>query len=113
LAFTDSTSRFSGRVESYRLHRPGYPPQIVDLLARECGVGKQSLIADVAAGTGLLAEVFLARGYKVLAVEPNQQMREACATLTSRYPQMRCVDGTAETTGLADHQPASRITVLI
>jgi SAM-dependent methyltransferase len=103
LAFADSTSRFSGRVESYRLHRPGYPAPIVDLLQRECGLGEGSLIADVAAGTGLLAEIFLARGHTVIAVEPNRQMRETCATLIARYPQLRCVDGTAEATGLDDH----------
>ena len=102
LAFSDSTSRFSGRVASYRLHRPGYPSAIVDLLAAECDLSGQSLIADVAAGTGLLTEIFLERGYSVVAIEPNEQMREACATLTSQYPQLKSVDGTAEATGLAD-----------
>ena len=99
----DPTQRFSDRVESYRLHRPGYPSAIADLLARERGLTSNSLIADIAAGTGLLAEIFLARGCNVIAVEPNQQMREACATLTSHYPQLRCVNGTAEATGLPEH----------
>lgn len=90
-------------MESYRLHRPGYPAAVVDLLVRECGLGTQSLIADIAAGTGLLTEIFLARGLQVVAVEPNQQMRDACATLTRQYPQLKCVDGTAEATGLSDH----------
>jgi len=99
----DPTRRFSGRVESYRLHRPGYPAAIVDLLVRECGLNGDSLIADVAAGTGLLTEIFLARGFHVFAVEPNHQMREACATLTAQYPHLKCVEGTAELVGLADH----------
>jgi len=103
LAFSDSTSRFSGRVESYRLHRPRYPSAIVDLLAEECGLTGQSLIADVAAGTGLLTEIFLERGYPVVAVEPNERMREACANLTSQYPRLRCITGSAEATSLADH----------
>jgi hypothetical protein len=102
VAFSDSTSRFSGRVESYRQHRPSYPAAIVDLLARECGLSKSSVIADIAAGTGLLTEIFLAGGYPVIAVEPNQQMREACATLTAQSPRLQCIDGTAEATGLAD-----------
>jgi ubiquinone/menaquinone biosynthesis C-methylase UbiE len=103
LTAIDPTQRFSGRVESYRLHRPGYPAAIVDLLARECGLSSSSVIADVAAGTGLLTEIFLARGLNVIAVEPNQQMREACATLTSQYAHLRCVKGTAEATGLSSH----------
>ena len=99
----DPTQRFSDRVESYRLHRPGYSAAIVDLLAGECGLSSSSAIADVAAGTGLLTEIFLARGFNVIAVEPNQQMRDACATLTSQYAHLRCVKGTAEATGLSDH----------
>ncbi len=102
MSFPDPTNRFTGRVESYRLHRPGYPPAVADLLARECGLRSDSLIADIAAGTGLLTEIFLARGCRVIAVEPNQQMREACSTLASLYPLLRCIDGTAEATGLAD-----------
>jgi len=82
----------------------------VDLLARECGLSSASVIADVAAGTGLLTEIFLARGFNVVAVEPNQQMREACATLTAQYPHLRSVEGTAEATGLAD-QSVDLITV--
>lgn len=61
------------------------------------------MIADIAAGTGLLAEVFLARGYEVVAVEPNAEMRAACETLTERFPQLRCVDSAAEATGLKAH----------
>jgi len=103
LTFTDPTSRFSGRVESYRLHRPGYPAAIVDLLASECGLNSDSVIADIAAGTGLLTEIFLERNFEVIAVEPNQQMREACSSLISQHPRLRCVDGIAEATSLADH----------
>ena len=99
----DPTQRFSGRVDSYRLHRPGYPAAIADLLARECSLNDSSLIADIAAGTGLLTEIFLARGFNVIAVEPNHQMREACTTLAAQYPQLKCVEGTAEATGLMDH----------
>jgi SAM-dependent methyltransferase len=103
LGFADSTSRFSGRVESYQLHRPGYPAEVVDLLARECRLGERSMTADIAAGTGFLAEIFLARGFRVIAVEPSRQMREACAILTSQYPHLECIEGRAEASGLADH----------
>jgi SAM-dependent methyltransferase len=103
LTAIDPTQRFSGRIESYRLHRPGYPPAIVDLLVREGGLSSTSVIGDIAAGTGLLTEIFLARGLNVIAVEPNRQMREACAKLTAQYWQLKCVNGTAEDTGLSDH----------
>jgi ubiquinone/menaquinone biosynthesis C-methylase UbiE len=99
----DPTQRFSSRVESYRLHRPRYPIAVVDWLRDHCNLQPTAAIVDVAAGTGLLSEIFLAQGYSVTAVEPNQAMREACATLTHRFPKLQCVSGTAESTGLAPH----------
>jgi SAM-dependent methyltransferase len=97
------TERFSTRVEAYREHRPRYPREIVDVLRRECGLTPQMVIADVAAGTGLLAEIFLDNGNPVIAVEPNAAMREACEALQEKYLQLRCVDGTAEAIGVADN----------
>jgi SAM-dependent methyltransferase len=105
-----TTERFTGRVESYRQFRPRYPETIVDLLQSECGLTEDSSIADIAAGTGLLAEIFLARGYHVTAVEPNEQMRAACSALTAQFPRLQCVAGTAEATGLPAHS-ADLITV--
>lgn len=94
------TERFTGRVESYRRHRPRYPAAIVDLLASECNLTADKRIADIAAGTGILSEIFLERDYSVVAVEPNDEMRAACDELVERFPQLRCVAGTAEATGL-------------
>jgi Methyltransferase domain len=54
-------------------------------------------------GDGLLAEVFLARRFKVVAVEPNEEMRVACESLVAQYPRLRCVGGSAEATGLPSH----------
>jgi SAM-dependent methyltransferase len=96
------TERFTGRVESYRRFRPGYPPEIADLLRRTCGLTPDSVIVDIAAGTGRLTEIFLAAGFPVIAVEPNAEMRAACAELTRDFPKLRVVEGTAEATGLAD-----------
>ncbi len=96
----EPTARFTTRVDDYRRYRPGYPPAIVDLLARECQLRDNSVIADIAAGTGLLSEIFLASGYRLLAVEPNEKMRAACFDLIPQYQQLECLAGTAEATGL-------------
>jgi SAM-dependent methyltransferase len=96
------TERFTGRVESYRLYRPGYPPELVEWLRGECGLRDDAAIVDIAAGTGLLTEIFLAAGFAVTAIEPNDQMRAACATLEGKYPKLRCISGKAEATGLPD-----------
>jgi len=97
------TDRFTGRVDAYRRFRPTYPTAVVDLLRRECALTLDSAIADIAAGTGLLAEIFLAAGFAVTAVEPNAEMRAACASLQPAYPKLRIVDGAAESTSLPSH----------
>lgn len=102
--------RFTGRVESYRLGRPRYPDEVVDLLRRECELHDDAMVVDIAAGTGLLSEIFLAAGFAVTAVEPNAEMRAACSELGRNYPNLRCVAGTAENTGL-EEQSADLITV--
>lgn len=96
------TERFTGRVENYRRYRPSYPAEVAKLLRRECGLTDGSPVADVAAGTGLLTEVLLAARFAVTAVEPNGEMRAACATLEDRFPDLRVAAGTAEATGLAN-----------
>jgi SAM-dependent methyltransferase len=98
-----STERFSTRVEAYREHRPRYPREILDVLRRDCGLTSQTVVADVAAGTGLLAEVFLENGNRVVAVEPNAAMRAVCEELRCRFPRLLCFDGTAEATGLPEN----------
>jgi len=97
------TQRFTGRVESYRRYRPGYPPELVERLRSACHLNRDSVVADIAAGTGLLTEIVLAAGFRVTAVEPNAEMRTACDRLTADFPNLEIVEGTAEETGLPDH----------
>lgn len=97
------TERFSTRAESYRFHRPRYPKEIVRLLQYACHLTSNSFIADIAAGTGFLTEIFLEANYRVIAIEPNAQMRSVCAGLTTRFPNLECIDATAEATGLPNY----------
>lgn len=97
---TDSTQRFSSRVDNYVQYRPGYPAAIVPLLARECGLTPQAVIADLGSGTGLLAALWLQHGNPVLGVEPNAAMRAAGARLLADYPAFTSIAGTAEATTL-------------
>jgi ubiquinone/menaquinone biosynthesis C-methylase UbiE len=100
---TDSTQRFSSRVDAYREFRPGYPAELVELVQQNCGLTSASVIVDIGAGTGMLSEPFLQNGNSVFAVEPNHAMRSACEDLRSRYPKLTCIDGSAEATRLPDH----------
>ena len=98
----NSTQRFSSRVDNYVKYRPSYPPEIVALLAAECGLTPGAQVADIGAGTGLLAELFLKNGNRVFGVEPNREMRAAGERLLADYPRFTSIDGTAEATTLGD-----------
>jgi len=98
-----STVRFSDRVENYVRYRPGYPPEILDLLRTECGLRSSHIVADIASGTGAFTRLLLENGNSVFAVEPNSEMRAAgihqLESLPS-YDRLRVIAGTAEDTTL-------------
>ncbi len=95
------TARFSDRVENYVRYRPGYPPEVLDLLRAACGLQPNHIVADIASGTGLFTQLLLDNGNSIYAVEPNAEMREMGASLLARYDRLVSVAGTAEETTLA------------
>src|SRR6202795_3753555 len=70
------TARFSDRVENYVRYRPGYPPEVLDLLRAECGWRPSHIVRHIASGTGIFSRLLLENGNSVFAVEPNAAMRE-------------------------------------
>jgi SAM-dependent methyltransferase len=99
-AVPENAARFTGRVEAYRRYRSRYPREIVALLIARCGLVPSSVIADIGAGTGMLAELFLEHGNQVLAIEPHPEMRAALGELAGQYARLSPLPGTAEQTGL-------------
>jgi len=97
------TTRFSDRVENYALYRPGYPPEVLQLLRDECGLRSNHVVADIASGTGLFTRMLLENGNSVVAVEPNREMRERGQQQLSQYDQFVSVAGSAEQTTLGFH----------
>jgi SAM-dependent methyltransferase len=95
-----STTRFSGRADSYAKYRPRYPAAIVEILEREIGFEQGKVVADIGSGTGLLAEIFLQNGNRVYCVEPNSDMRSAGDLYLAPYKNRVMVSGTAEDTRL-------------
>jgi len=99
----NSTQRFSSRVENYARYRPGYPPKVIDVLKEECGLTADSVIADIASGTGIFTRLLLENGNRVFGVEPNADMRKAGEKFLGQFPKFASIDGTAEATTLPDH----------
>jgi ubiquinone/menaquinone biosynthesis C-methylase UbiE len=94
------TARFSDRVANYVRYRPGYPPEVLDLLRSECGLRPAHIVADIASGTGLFTRLLLENGNSVFAVEPNPEMREMGLNQLDDYDRLVSVAGTAEQTTL-------------
>ncbi len=104
-----ATGRFSNRVRDYVDGRPGYPDAVVSWLAETFGLGPSSTIADIGAGTGISTALFLRHGFTVVAVEPNDAMREAAVAALGSDPRFRAVAAPAEMTTL----PAASVDAVV
>src|SRR5258708_27182302 len=98
----DPKERFSDRVDDYVRYRPDYPRPFLELLQRECGLGRGRAVADVGSGTGMLTRLLVESGAQVIGVEPNAAMRAAAERALGGEPRFRSVDGSAEATELPD-----------
>jgi len=96
----DPKKRFSSRVENYIKYRPKYPYEVITFLKKKKILTRNSVIADIGSGTGILSEMFLKEGNRVYGIEPNRDMRSAAEMLLRKYSQFISIDGSAETTTL-------------
>ena len=92
---------FGRGADDYVAARPSYPSAVFDLLADELGLGPETDVLDLAAGTGKLTEDLVARGARVVAVEPVAAMRERLVALVPD------IDGTARPKPFPSTTPAS------
>jgi len=103
MSFSDSTQRFSDRVQDYQKYRPTYPREFVDWLRSHYGLTSDSVIVDVGSGTGISAQLFLEFGCTVYGVEPNEPMRTSAEQHLRSFARFHSVPGTSEHTTLPDH----------
>ncbi len=103
MSANNSTTRFSDRVADYVKYRPGYPLEIIDLLAEKCALTPESVIADIGSGTGMLAKLFLDNGNPVIGLEPNAEMRAAGEAWLAEYGRFTSMEGGAEGSRLPSH----------
>src|SRR5437899_6451843 len=99
----DATQRFSSRVEDYARYRPAYPGEVIQLLKTECGLSAESVVADVASGTGIFTRMLLENRCRVFGVEPNVEMRRSAEEFMAGHARFKSLNGTAESTTLPDH----------
>lgn len=95
-----NTEKFTGRAAIYAKFRPDYPDALIHDLIDENNLDGSSLVADIGSGTGILTKQLLESGLRVMAVEPNAEMRHIAETQMEHDPQFISVPGSAEQTGL-------------
>lgn len=89
---------FSTQAVTYAQGRPDYPRQLTGWLTEALGVDAQSTVIDLGAGTGKFTRLLSTLAPTLIAVEPVQAMG---AQLSKLLPDVRLVDGTADSMPLA------------
>jgi len=92
----EPTQRFTGRASDYALARPSYPPGVLEALFEGLGDPHSLVVVDLGAGTGISSRLLAASGAKVIAIEPNAEMRESAASVAN----VEWLAATAEATTL-------------
>lgn len=90
----DTADRFSGLAAAYDRFRPRYPTRAIEALL--AGLAPDCEVVDIGAGTGISSRALARHGARVIAIEPNDEMR---AFAVSRGVDAR--EGRANGTGLA------------
>jgi len=94
--------RFTSRVSDYAQARPSYPLDSIKYLLNK-GINKNSVIADIGSGTGILSKLLINEVKEIYLIEPNDEMREYSKTYLSQNDNCTFINANAENTTLKDH----------
>lgn len=101
MSATDSIARFQQRADDYAASRPDYPAALLDCVLGRLALSPGAGVADIGSGTGIFTRLLLARGLRVAAVEPGDDMRRTAEALLGAHDGFVSVGGSARATGLA------------
>ena len=96
------TNRFDGKGEIYAKARPRYAEGLFDYLKNTLNIPAGSVFADIGSGTGIFTGQLLGCGYKVFAVEPNEDMRKKAEEKLSSDVNFVSVNGSDADMNLPD-----------
>jgi len=90
---------FSRQAGTYTQGRPDYPDELNTWLTGPLGIGPQSTVVDLGAGTGKFTRLLKPLTGHLIGVEPVDAMRNEFA---AHLPDVQIVPGTAQSMPLAD-----------
>jgi SAM-dependent methyltransferase len=90
---------FGRTAREYELGRPLWPEELLDRVVEGVGLSADAAVLDLGAGTGKLTRALLPRFARVVAVEPDEAMREVLAEVV---PGGEAFAGSGESIPLGD-----------
>ena len=96
-------NKFDGKGNIYDKFRPEYPTEMFDYLKKANIITKDTVAADIGAGTGIFSEQLAKTLKYVYAVEPNPDMQNSCRMRLEKYNNTAIISGNAENTTLGEN----------
>lgn len=98
-----NTDIFTGKANNYAKYRPTYSREFIEYLYSDVGFKKESVIADIGSGTGILSELLLERSETVYCIEPNDDMMSIAKNVLENYKGFKPINAPAENTTLVNN----------
>ena len=82
--------------ETYHSVRPGYPAQLYEDIRGLCGIGKESRLLEIGAGSGIATLELVKLGGHVVAIEPGSHLAAIARKQTAKFPNVEVLEETFE-----------------
>jgi SAM-dependent methyltransferase len=81
-----ASQSFDTVADLYDLHRPSYPPELIDAILELTGIPPAGKILEIGSGTGKATLLFAQPGYSILCVEPGENLAAVAARNLQEFP---------------------------
>lgn len=98
----DNKKIYSSKAQKYAKYRWDYSSRAIQMIFDITNISKDSFVADIGAGTGILTKHFLGKVKCVFAVESNTEMLEIAKRSLGHYSSFTAIIGSAEAASLSD-----------